>query len=160
MSSQPNQASRTPNFSHLFIFSTSFSSSFPSLSFLFTTLPSSQNTKLSHPSPSLHAMIMSWHCVQHTPSASSTQDCLSSLHSHDYTLILECSCSFWRGFPTRSTAISQLALRAERKSHLATFPHLRINNVMNRFSPPGVPSIDHLEVLFQSCSVTSFKVYH
>jgi len=77
-SSQPNQASRIPNSSfcsypphrsHLYPSSLSFSS---------TTLPSSQNTKLSHLSLSLHAMIMSWdrvqayteysiHRVQHTP---------------------------------------------------------------------------------------------
>jgi len=48
------------------------------------TLPSSQNTKLSHPSLSLHAMIMSWHRVQayteysihreqHTPSTACTE---------------------------------------------------------------------------------------
>jgi len=36
------------------------------------------------------------HCVQHTPSTASTQDCLSSLHSHDYELTTECSYSFWR----------------------------------------------------------------
>jgi len=39
----------------------------PSLSFSSTTQPSSQNTKLSHPSLSLHDMIMSWHRVQHPP---------------------------------------------------------------------------------------------
>jgi len=68
----------------------------PSLSFSSTTQPSSQNTKLSHPSLSLHDMIMSWHRVQHTPSAASSQDCLSSLHSHDYQLTPECSFSFRR----------------------------------------------------------------
>jgi len=36
----------------------------PSPSFSSTTLPSSQNPKLSHPSLSLHTMIMSWHWVQ------------------------------------------------------------------------------------------------
>ena len=95
-SSQPNQASRTPDFSYLLVSSTWFSSSSPSLSFSFTTLPSSQNTKLSHPSLSLHAMIMSWHSVQHTLSTASTQDCLSSLYSHHYELTPECSFSFWR----------------------------------------------------------------
>ena len=40
----------------------------PSLSFSSITLASSQNTKLSHPSLSLHLMIMSRHQVQHTPS--------------------------------------------------------------------------------------------
>jgi len=79
----------------------------PSLSFSSTTLPSLQNTKLSHPSLSLHVLIMSWHrvqqtpstsihWVQHTPTTASTQDCLSSLHSHDYELTPECSFSFWR----------------------------------------------------------------
>jgi len=62
----------------------------PSLSFSSTTQQSSQNTKLSYPSPSLHAMIMSSHQVQHTLS---TQDCLSSLHFHDYKLTTESSFS-------------------------------------------------------------------
>jgi len=38
-----------------------------SLSFSSTSQPSSQNTKLCHPSLSLHGMIMSWHRVQHPP---------------------------------------------------------------------------------------------
>jgi len=63
-SSQPNQACRTSDFSYRLVSSTSFSSASPSLSFLSTTLPSSQNTTLTHPSLSLHAMIMSWHRVQ------------------------------------------------------------------------------------------------
>jgi len=68
----------------------------PSLSLSSTTQSSSQNTKLSHPSLSLHDPIMSWHRVQHTPSTTSTQDCLSSLHSHDYKLTPQCSFSFRR----------------------------------------------------------------
>jgi len=66
----------------------------PSLSFSSTSQPSSQNTKLSHPSLSLHGMIMSRHRVQHTPSTASAQYCLSSLHSHNYELTLECHVSF------------------------------------------------------------------
>jgi len=49
---------------------------------------------LSHPSVSLHVMIMSWHRLQHTPSTVSTEDCLSSLHSADYKLTPECRFSF------------------------------------------------------------------
>jgi len=45
---------------------------------------------------SLYAMIMSWHQVQHSPSTTSTHDCQSSLHSHDYNLTPECSFSFRR----------------------------------------------------------------
>ena len=54
----------------------------PSLSFLFTTLPSSLNTKLSHPSLSLHSMIMSWHRVQHSSSTTYTE---YSIHRVDHT---------------------------------------------------------------------------
>jgi len=79
----------------------------PSLSLLSTTLPSLQNTKLSHLSLSLHVMIMSWHRVQHipstrihrvqhTPSTASTGDCLSSHHSDDYELTPECTFSLRR----------------------------------------------------------------
>ena len=44
-----------------------------SFSSSFTTLPSSQNTKFSHPSLSLHALIISWHRVQYTPSTACTE---------------------------------------------------------------------------------------
>jgi len=58
----------------------------PSLSFSCTTLSSSQNTKLSHPSLSLHVMIISWHRVQvHT---------VYSIHRVQYTpskVYTECS---------------------------------------------------------------------
>jgi hypothetical protein len=79
----------------------------PSLCLPYSTLASSQNTKLDQPSLSLCAMIMSLHWVQHTPSPTYTkysihwvrhspstataQNCLSSLHSHDYELTPECS---------------------------------------------------------------------
>ena len=45
----------------------------PSLSFSSTSQPSSQNTKFSHPSLSLHGMIISRHRVQHTPSTAYTE---------------------------------------------------------------------------------------
>ena len=66
--SQRTQASHIPDFSHLLVSSISFSSSCPPISFSSTTLPSSQNTKLSHPPVSLQAMIMSWHQVLRTRS--------------------------------------------------------------------------------------------
>jgi len=97
--SQWSHASRTPHVSYPLVSCTSFSSSFPSLSFLSITLPSSQNTKLCHPSQSLHATIMRWHRVQHTPSAASAHDCLSSLHSHNYEFTPECSFGFCRTSP-------------------------------------------------------------
>ena len=87
-SSKPNQTSCTPDFSYPLIFCRLFLSSSPSFSFLSITLPSLQNTKLSHPLLSLCVMIISWHRVQHTPSTASTQDSLSSLHSNDYKLTL------------------------------------------------------------------------
>jgi len=78
----------------------------PSLSFSFITLPSSQHTKSSHPSISPchdHELTLSTayteysiHWVQHTPSTASTEDCLCSLHSHDYELTPEWRFSFRR----------------------------------------------------------------
>jgi len=72
-SSQPNLASRTHDFSYPLIFSTWFSSLSPTLSFLPTTVPSPQTRKSSHPTLSRHAMILSWHRVQHTPSTTYTR---------------------------------------------------------------------------------------
>jgi len=72
-SSQPNRASRIPDFSYLFVSCTSFLSSSPSLSVLSSTQPSSENTQLSHPALSLDVMIMSWHQVQHTPRTAYTE---------------------------------------------------------------------------------------
>jgi hypothetical protein len=46
--------------------------------------------------PSIAYTEYSIHRVQHTPSTASTQDCLSSLHSHDYELTPECNFSFRR----------------------------------------------------------------
>jgi len=51
--------SYSPYRAHLHLLSLPFSS---------TTLPSLQSIKLSHPSLSLHVMIMSWRQLQHTPS--------------------------------------------------------------------------------------------
>jgi hypothetical protein len=65
----------------------------PSLSISFTTLTSSQNTMLRYLSFSLHVIIMSSHRVQYTLS---TEDCLSSLHSHDYKLTPKCTFSVRR----------------------------------------------------------------
>ena len=53
-----------------------------SLSFLSSALPSPKNTKLCHPSPSLHAEIMSDHQVLHTASIASSQVWMSLPPSH------------------------------------------------------------------------------
>jgi hypothetical protein len=88
----PHQTCCTHELSYPLVFSTSF----PSLSHISLSLPLSQNTKLSHPYVSLHAMIMRWHWVQHSPYTATFQDCLSSLHSQDYNMTHECSFSFQR----------------------------------------------------------------
>jgi len=105
-SSQPNQASRTPDFSYPLVSSTSFSSSSPISLFLVhnSTIIAEHKVKWSlsispchdhELTPSTAYTESSMHRVQHTPS---TQDCLSSLHSHDYELTPECSFSFRRAF--------------------------------------------------------------
>jgi len=68
-SSKSNQASRTHDCSYPLVSSISFPSSSP----ITLSLPSSHNTKLSHPSLSLHVMIMSSYWVQHLPSTASTE---------------------------------------------------------------------------------------
>jgi len=104
-SSQPNQASRTPDFSYPLVSSTSVSSSSPiSLLLVHNSTIIAEHKVKSSPSISLchdHELTLSTayteysiHRVQHTPSTASTQDCLSSLHSHDYELTPECSFSF------------------------------------------------------------------
>jgi len=56
------------------------------LFFLSTTLQSSQNTNLSDSLLRLHAMIRSYHSVQHTLSSAFPHVCLSPHHSPDYEL--------------------------------------------------------------------------
>jgi len=63
----------------------------PSRSVSSTTLPSSQNTKLSHPSLSLHAMIMSLHWVQYTLSAAYTECSIHRVQHTPSAAYTECS---------------------------------------------------------------------
>jgi len=63
------------------------------LSFLSASIPSLQNTKLSHPSLSLYAMSTSWRQVQHTLSTPSTEVCWSSIYSYNSKLTPEGSIS-------------------------------------------------------------------
>ena len=125
-SSQPNLASRTPDYSYPLVSSPSFSSSSPISLFLIhnSTIiaehkvksslsispchdhelaPSIAYTKYSihrvQHTPSTAYTEYSIHRVQHTPSTASIQDCSSSLHSHDYELTSESSFSFWCASP-------------------------------------------------------------
>jgi hypothetical protein len=80
-------ASNPPHHSHLHTSTLSFSS---------TTLLSSPNTQLSHPSLSPHVIIISWHQVQHTTVCSihrvqHTPKIVCTLSSHDYKLTPECN---------------------------------------------------------------------
>jgi len=152
----------------------------PSLSFSATTQPSLQNTKLSHSSPSLHDMIMSWHRVQHTPSTASTQDCLSSVHSHDCELTPECSFSFRRtSLQDRPpSASSAWALKGEvtlshshgceltnwwiESQHRARRPSIayKYSSSLTSSRPPSASpnSLDHsLQVHLQTRSITASK---
>jgi len=78
----------------------------PSLSFLSTTLPSSQEHKVKSSSSispcHQHEFTLcatyaehSINIVQHTPSTAYTYDHLSSLHSHNFKLTSKWSCSIW-----------------------------------------------------------------
>jgi len=104
-SSQPNQASRTPDFSYPLVSSTSYSSSSPISLFLIhiSTIIAEHKVKSSlsispwhdhELTPSTAYTEYSIHRVQHTPNTASTQDCLSSVHSHKHELTPECRVSF------------------------------------------------------------------
>jgi len=109
-----------------------------------TTLPSPLNRNCSHPSLSLHAMILSWHRVQHTPSTAYTkynytkycihwvqqttntvlsQDCLFSFHSHDYLSIPECRFSFRRASLHDRLPLSSSPWQLET---IVTLPHCHV----------------------------------
>jgi len=126
----------------------------PFLSFWWVTLPWSQNRKLCHPSLALDAMIMTWHCVQHTPSTVSTQDCLSSLHFQDYELKPECRFSFWRAI---------LHYRPPSASSPWEFSGW-VNWLMKIAQASGELFIEHLTVLVQSCSIMAsmhaYSIWH
>jgi hypothetical protein len=48
-------------------------------------------------------------------------------------------------------------MRAQRSSHVVTFPQLQVNQLMKSVSPTSTPSIDCLPVLVQTCSITACK---
>ena len=99
-SSQPIQASRTPYISYPLLSFTSFSSSSPISLFLIhnSTIIAEHKVKSSLSISPCHDHELTpstrIHRVQHTPSTPSTEDCLSSLHSHDYEFTPECRFSF------------------------------------------------------------------
>jgi hypothetical protein len=72
-------------FSEVPVSHNNFPNLLPSLSFLFSTLPLPKNTMLSHPSLSLHAMIKSYHRVQHTASTALSQGWQSLVASKSLT---------------------------------------------------------------------------
>jgi hypothetical protein len=103
-SSYPTQESRTPDYSYPLVFSLFRSSSSMSLFLVHNStiiaehkVKSSLSISPCHDhelTPSIAYNEYSIHRVQHTLSTASTQDCLLSLHSHDYELTTECSFSF------------------------------------------------------------------
>jgi len=59
--------------------------------------------------------------------------------------------------PTLSTASSQLSMRAQRSSHLVTIPWLWLNCLMNTVSAPSAVSINLLQLLVRTRSITATK---
>jgi len=125
-SSQPIQAGRTPDFLYPLVSSTLFSTSSTYLSFSSTTLPSSQNTNLSHPSLSVHAMIMSWHQVQHTPSTAYTEYCIHRVLHHPNIDCLP--------LPASLSSLGRPCC-----TQFSTFPQLRVNQWIESQLPSCLP---------------------
>jgi len=95
------------------------------------------------------------HRVQHTPSTASTQDGLSSVHSHDYELTPECSFSIrLAGIHNRPpSASSPWELRG--KVTLSHSHSCELTNEWNTVSAPGALSIDRLQLPVQFRTITA-----
>src|SRR5882757_4912419 len=92
-SSKPNQASCTPDFSYPLVSSIFVPIFIPHLSFSTIIAEHKVKSSLSISPCNDHELTLSTayteysiYRVQHTPSTAYTQDCLSSLHSHDHEL--------------------------------------------------------------------------
>jgi len=97
----------------------------PSVSFSSITLQStSQNTNFSHPSLSLHVIIMSWHWVQHTPSTASTEYRIHRVQHTPSTAYTEYSIHRVQNIP--STAYTEYSIYP-RKCVFPSFSWLRVD---------------------------------
>jgi len=116
------------------------------------------------------------HRLQHTPRTASTDDCLSSRHSHDYKLTPECSFSLWRASlhdrppwacsPWELTAKVSLShsLRCElttwwiESQHPAHHPSTasKYSSDLARLRPPSSHDHGH-PVYLQTCKITDSK---
>lgn len=144
----------------------------PTISCSSTTPQLSQNTHFWHLSESLHAMIMTYHQVQHTLSMVSIFSCLSSCLSHNYKLTAECRSDCGCGSLLWLAATGRFSIRAsikkstchfatvlsepthewctgtQRASHQSPFEH-----PLQRTTPI---SLDHsLQVNLRTCSITA-----
>jgi hypothetical protein len=100
-SAKPNQASRTSDFSYPLILSIFVPIFIPHLSFYPIIAEHKVKSPFSISPGHDHELTLSTayteysiHRVQHTPTTALTQDCLSSLHSHDHEWTPECIFSF------------------------------------------------------------------
>jgi len=95
-----------------------------SLSFSSSTLPSPKNTKLSHPSLSLHAMIKSSHRVQHSPSTAYTEYIIHRVQ-HTLSTAYTAYCIIPRSTVSHSQPFSSLCRTC--CTQFCTFPQLQVN---------------------------------
>jgi len=126
-----------------------------------STPPSPKNTKLSHPSLSLHAMIKSEHQVQHTPSTAYTKYSIHrALHHpniHCFSLPASLS-SFGRPCCTQFSTFLQLRINQWLESQLPLC--LPSELLPPDWPPPSTPPIwlNHgLQAHLQTLSITASK---
>jgi len=172
---QPNQASCTPDFSYLPVSSTSFSSSSPISLFLIhiSTIIAEHKVKSS-------LSISPWHNHELTPSTGSTQDCLSSLHSHDYEITPEHRFSFRHAFvhdrPPSASSLWELKsevtlshshgcdltdwwIESQHRAHRPSIASKFSSNLTQSRPPSASPNSldDRLQVYLQTRSITASK---
>jgi len=177
---QPNQASRTWDFSYPLVSSTSFFSSSPISVFLVhNSIIAEHKGKLSLSispfpdhvlAPSIAYPEYSIHQVQHTPSTASRHDCLSSLHSPDDKLTSECSFSFRRASPwelTDKVPLShshgcKLTIWWKESQHPEHCPSTasQYSSKLARLRPASASPISHdkgLQIHLQTHSIVAYK---
>jgi len=114
----------------------------PISSHLSLSLPSPKNTKLSHPYLSLHAMIMSYQWVQHSPSTAYTKYCVHQVLHTPSTAYTEYCIHRVLHHPKidcLSLPASLSSLGGPYCTQLSTFPRLRVNQWIECLVPSHLP---------------------
>jgi len=129
----------------------------PYFCFSSTTLPSSQNTNFSHPRLSLHAIIMSWHRVQHTPSAPYTECTIHRVQHTPSAAYTECS--IHRVQHTPSAAYTECSIHRVQHTPSAAYTECSIHRVQHTPSAVYTECSIHRVQHTPSAAYTQYNIH-